>query len=67
MKMGFLPWEKWLPRYIYGPGLCAVAAISGLLGGENFEWFEWLVCTLVFLAGLLLTYAWFRDRRSGIL
>ncbi len=64
--MFFLPWEKWLPRWLHGPIHCAVAVIGVVASHDQLGWFGWLGAAFLFFVGLLLTYAWFIDRRNNI-
>jgi hypothetical protein len=60
--LGFLPWEKWLPPYIYGPLLFAIS-VAGLLFERPLRW--WFVL-LPFSAGLgaWATWVWFKEGRN---
>ena len=58
--MGFLPWEKWLPPYVYGPLLC-VGSIWLLIDSPG--WWALLFAPLGAF-GAWGTWVWFRNRRN---
>ena len=61
--MGFLPWERWLPPYIYGP-LLSVASICILTLRTQIQWWEWIVCPMSFGLGIYCTWIWFKTGKS---
>lgn len=60
--MPFLPWEKWLPAWIVGPGMC-VGAITALVLGRNLHWWNYVLLPLAALMGVYATYVWFKTGR----
>jgi hypothetical protein len=61
--MGFLPWEKWLPPYVFGPLLCIGSAC--VLGfARDLHW--WNIALLGF--GIVYsawgTWVWISTRRN---
>jgi hypothetical protein len=63
MGIGFLPWEKWLPPYIYGPLMC-VGAILGLCFSRPLRWWEALLLPFAGLMGAWATWVWFKQGRN---
>jgi hypothetical protein len=63
MGLAFLPWEKWLPPYIFGPLLCVIS----LVGVWNFKGLSLWACLLLPFAGLWGawgTWVWFTTGRN---
>ena len=63
MGIGFLPWEKWLPPYIYGPLMC-VGSMLGLYFSRPLRWWELLLLPLAALMGACATWVWFKEGRN---
>jgi hypothetical protein len=60
--MSFLPWEKWLPAWIVGPGMC-IGAVTLLALGRKLHWWDYVFLPLAALLGAYATYAWFKSGR----
>lgn len=61
--MGFLPWEKWLPPYIYGPLMCA-GSILILCFSRPLRWWEFLILPLGAFTGAVVTWVWLKEGRN---
>jgi hypothetical protein len=63
MGIGLLPWEKWLPPWLYGP-LIFVGSIFGLFYSQDLHWWEYLLLPMAALMGAWATWVWFKHRRN---
>jgi hypothetical protein len=63
MGIEFLPWEKWLPPFIYGPLMC-VGSILVLCFSHPFRWWEALLLPCATLLGAWATWVWFKEGRN---
>ena len=61
--MGFLPWEKWLPPYIFGPLIC-LGSIYALVTDTNLATWEIVVLPLAAVMGAWGTWVWFSTGRN---
>lgn len=57
--MGFLPWEKWLPPYIFGPLMC-IGSTASLIFSSDLAWWEYLLLSLGAAYGGFGSWAWFK-------
>jgi hypothetical protein len=55
--LGFLPWEKWLPPYIFGPVLCGGSACV-LVFCHGLHWWEILTLGIGVIWGAVGTLIW---------
>jgi hypothetical protein len=62
--LGLLPWEKWLPPYVFGPVMC-VGSLAVLVFSPELAW--WWQVVLVLWAAYCVwgTWMWFRYRRNA--
>jgi len=63
MGLGLLPWERWLPPYVYGP-LLFCGCIAVLIYQSSRAWWEWIVLPLGAVYGFLGTCAWIAYRAN---
>jgi len=63
MGLGLLPWERWLPPYIFGPLLC-IGSILALVFDTNLAWWEFVVFSLVAVLGAWGTWVWYSTGRN---
>jgi hypothetical protein len=63
MGLAFLPWERWLPPYIYGPLMC-VGSILLLIFSRPLRWWEFVLLPLSAAFGAWVTWAWFAQGRN---
>jgi hypothetical protein len=56
--LALLPWEKWLPPYVFGPLMC-VGCGCVLMFGHNLAWWEILSCGFGVLFGASGTWVWY--------
>jgi hypothetical protein len=61
--LGLLPWEKWLPPYVYGPLLCA-GSIAFILFSQTVSWWEWVLLPLAACMGAAVTWVWVTTGRN---
>lgn len=61
--MGFLPWEKWLPPYVFGSLMCVGCGFF-LLYYPGLRWWEIVLLGFGFVWGALGTLFWFITRRN---
>jgi hypothetical protein len=61
--LGLLPWEKWLPPYVFGPLICA-SGICILVFGRPLSWWEILLAAFSVIYGALGTGVWIATRRN---
>jgi hypothetical protein len=61
--LGFLPWEKWLPPYIYGP-LISVGSICILVFFPDLSRWQTIGCWFCIIFGLVGTAMWLSTRRN---
>lgn len=64
--LGFLPWEEWLPPYVFGPLLCIISVLSLVLD-TNPSWWEFLLCPAVAIYGARGTWIWFSTGKNVFL
>lgn len=60
--MGCLPWEKWLPPYVYGPLLC-LGSIAMLVFSKALSGWEWVLLPLAACIGAWVTWVWITTGR----
>jgi hypothetical protein len=63
MGIGLLPWDRWLPPYIYGP-LVVVGSLFGLLSERQLHWWEYVLLPLGVVIGAWITWTWFRHGKN---
>lgn len=63
MGLGFLPWEKWLPPYVFGPLMCVGCGLV-LMYTIGLRWWEILLLGFGAVFGALGTLVWFMTRRN---
>ncbi len=63
MLLGLLPWEKWLPPYVYGPLACATSLYM-LFFSDPVVWWKVVVFVPVLLWGSWGTWTWFQTGRN---
>jgi hypothetical protein len=63
MGLGLLPWEKWLPPYIFGP-LLFVGSILILVVSSGLAWWEYVLLPSSAALGAWSTWAWFKHGRN---
>jgi hypothetical protein len=56
--MWLLPWEKWLPAWLLGPILVAIA-VGALVLDKRLSWWEWILLPLTAVFGAWGTWMWF--------
>jgi hypothetical protein len=61
--LGFLPWEKWLPAYVFGPFMC-VGSICVLALARDLSWWKLLSAGFGIIFGALGTWIWFSTGRN---
>ena len=61
--LGFLPWEKWLPAYVFGPLLC-VGAAGVLVFNRGMHWWQTPIYGVGVIFGAWGTWTWFRTGRN---
>ena len=61
--IGLLPWEKWLPPYVYGPALCLISILC-LIFDHNLSWWEIVILPFSGLLGAWGTWVWLSSRRN---
>lgn len=61
--LGFFPWEKWLPPYIFGP-VMVVGSIALLMFSPHLSWWWWIVIPCWGLYCGWGTWVWFRHSRN---
>ena len=55
--LGFLPWEKWLPPYVFGPLICVASAC--VLGLErDLHWWNIVLLGFGIVYGAWGTWVW---------
>jgi hypothetical protein len=60
--MGFLPWERWLPPYVYGPVLFVLG--SALIFLTDTSWWQLMLFALLALYGAGGTVFWWLTREN---
>lgn len=55
--LGLLPWEKWLPPYVFGPVMC-IGSICILVFARGLSWGEMLPSGFCVVHGALGTWVW---------
>lgn len=63
MILGVLPWEKWLPPYVFGPLLCMIAG-AVLVFSRPLSWWELLLMPVAGIWGAWGTWVWFKTGRN---
>jgi hypothetical protein len=63
MGLGLLPWDKWLPPYIFGP-LLFLGAILLLTFASDLHWWDYVVLPGASALGAWTTWMWFKYRRD---
>ena len=61
--MWLLPWEKWLPPWLFGPLLCVIA-VAGLYYSEHLSWWKLILLPVVFVWGVWGTWVWLKEERN---
>jgi len=61
--LGFLPWERWLPPYVFGPLLC-LCSILVLFNYTRFAWWQLILSTLSGLFGAYGTWVWAKTGKN---
>jgi len=61
--LGFLPWEKWLPPYVFGPLLC-IGSGWVLFFSPALSWWKISLCVFGIVFGAIGTGIWFATRRN---
>jgi hypothetical protein len=61
--LGLLPWEDWLPPYVFGPLLC-IGSILFLLFGGDLSWWQIIVFSFGAAFGGWGTWVWFSAGRN---
>ena len=61
--LGLLPWEKWLPPWIFGP-ILVIIGVGALVLQEKLAWWELVLMPLTALYGAWGTWEWFSKRRN---
>jgi hypothetical protein len=56
--IGLLPWEKWLPPWLYGPLVCG-GSIWILVAKADLAWWEYVLLAAGILWGAFGTLRWF--------
>ncbi len=60
----FLPWEKWLPPWLFGPLLVAGGVFALAFEGARLAWWEWVLLPIGVAYGAWGTWAWFMTRQN---
>jgi hypothetical protein len=60
--LGLLPWEKWLPPYVFGPVMC-VGSIIVLVTAQT-VWWERILLLGAAAYGAWGAWVWVRSRRN---
>jgi hypothetical protein len=63
MGLGFLPWEKWLPPYVYGPAFIAISLLL-VFSDEPGSWWHYALLLFAFAHGTWVTWMWIRHGRN---
>ena len=61
--MGFLPWEKWLPPYVFGPLICIGCACE-LVFARDPQWWKIVLLGCGIVYGAWGTWVWISTRRN---
>lgn len=61
--LGLLPWEKWLPPYVYGPLLC-LGSIAVLMFSDSLTWWHWALLLSGSCLGAAVTWTWIKTGRN---
>jgi len=61
--LGLLPWEDWLPPYIFGPLLC-IGSLLCLVFADSLSWWQLVVFPFGVVFGAWGTWVWFSTGRS---
>jgi hypothetical protein len=61
--LGFLPWEKWLPPYIFGSLLC-LGSICVLVFARDPSWWQMVLTGFGVVLGGWGTWVWFSAGRN---
>jgi hypothetical protein len=61
--LGLLPWEEWLPPYIFGPLLC-VGSVLLLVFDTDPSWWKFLLCLFGAIFGARGTWIWFSTGKN---
>ena len=61
--LALLPWEKWLPPYVFGP-LMSVGALCVLVFVRDLAWWKILSCGFGTIFGAWGTWVWFATGRN---
>jgi hypothetical protein len=61
--LALLPWEKWLPPYVFGPVMC-VGSLCILVFARDLSWWKLLSCGLGIIFGASGTWVWFATGRN---
>jgi hypothetical protein len=63
MGVGLLPWDKWLPPYIFGPVL-SLGVISLLVFASGLHWWDYALLSGSAAIGTWATWAWFKHGKN---
>jgi hypothetical protein len=61
--IGFLPWEEWLPPYVFGPLIC-IGSIVISVGEAPLSWWQMLGVVFCVIFGALGTGVWIATGRN---
>ena len=61
--MGFLPWEEWLPPYVFGPLIC-IGSICIYVFAGTLSWWQMLGVAFCVIYGALGTCVWIATGRN---
>jgi len=61
--LGFLPWEKLFPPYVFGPLICLGSACILALD-RDLRWWHIAGCVFCIIWGAWGTWVWFRSGRN---
>jgi hypothetical protein len=61
--IGLLPWERWLPPYVFGPFLC-LGSIAFLVWGGEHSWWKVVLLAMGGSFGAWGTWTWLRKREN---
>jgi hypothetical protein len=61
--LGLLPWEKWLPPYVFGPLIC-IGSICIFVFARDLSWWQILGIGFCVIYGALGTWVWLATGRN---
>ena len=65
--LGLLPWEKWLPPYVFAPLLCVGSAVLFFMSLSDPHWWELVFLPLASIFGGWGSWRWFKYRENVFL